>query len=323
MPIVESPYTAPFWLRNGHTQTMWPVLFRKIDILPAQRVRLATPDDDFIDVDIMRAATSPVRRAVILSHGLEGNTRRKYMQGMAKILLRNGWDVVARHLRGCSEEMNRQPGQYHMGATEDVHTVVQYCVAQGYDTLALAGFSMGGSQTLKYLGEAPQRVPPQVQAAVAISVPCDLVGASRKLASPACAVYMIYFMRTMHKKMRIKAAMHKDFPSIDNLERIRTFDVFDEHFTAPINGFRSAMDYWTQSGCGQFLQNIRIPALLLNAADDPFMTPSCFPWDVARRSPWLTLEVPAHGGHVGFVTTTPAYWSELRAAAYLHDIFGR
>lgn len=324
MPITEADYDPPRWLRNGHVQTMWPVLFRKLEPLPAQRVRLDTPDGDFVDLDILRAErpSSQARRAVILSHGLEGNMRRKYMQGMARALLRAGWDVIGRHLRSCSEEMNRLPGMYHMGETEDLHMVSVYAEAQGYDTLVLVGFSMGGSQTLKYLGEAPDRVPAAVKGGVGISVPCDLVGASRKLSSPACAVYMGYFMRTMHRKMRIKAAMHPNFPSVRGLSRVFTFDEFDERFTAPVNGFASALDYWQRCSCHQFLPGITVPVFLVNAADDPFMTPSCFPEEWARSSDRFTLEIPRHGGHVGFVGKESEYWSETRVVHWLRANFG-
>lgn len=352
MPLLQTNYFPPPYLRNGHTQTLWAALFRRSSILACQQVRLTTPDNDFIDLDIMRAepeegeaaklyvkppskswpaasSNSPpaknnvCKRAVVLSHGLEGNTKRPYMLGMAHALLQNGWDVVARHFRGCSGELARQPNNYHMGETNDLHTVVQYCVSLGYSTLALIGFSMGGSQTLKYLAETPKRLPPQVKGGVGISVPCDLVGSAQRLSSPACALYMAYFMRTMLPKVRMQAAKHADFPSIKNLSQVRTFNEFDERFTAPLNGFASALDYWTRAGCGQFLPGLQVPTLLLNAADDPFMTPSCHPIELARQSDLLTLELCPHGGHVGFVLPgQPSYYSELRALSWLREQFG-
>lgn len=321
MPILKSSYIPRWWLRHGHVQTLWPVLFRDIPVLPATRVRVPTPDNDALDVDVMRAALpeDAPRRAVVLTHGLEGNARRKYMQGMARVLLADGWDVLARHLRGCGGTLPRTPAKYHMGETDDLHTVTQWAVAQGYGVIALAGFSMGGSQTLKYLGENPQRVPQQVKAAACVSVPCDLPGASHKLAGASCAVYMAYFMRTMHRRMRLYAATFPDFPSVEGLWRVRTFDAFDGRFTAPLNGYASALDYWTRASCGQFLHGIGVPTFLLNAADDPFMTPSCHPYDAARDNPQLFLEVAEHGGHVGFVQEG-AYYSELRVAEFLRGV---
>lgn len=319
MPLLDSAYAPPWFLRNGHALTLYPVLTRRVPPMPGRRVRLTTFDDDFIDVDVWPGTGGQGRRAVILSHGLEGNSRRKYMRGMGRALARRGWDVFARNIRNCSGEPSKSPRHYHMGATEDLHTVVEYCLSLGYAVLALVGFSMGGSQTLKYLSEAPERVPSQVRAAVAVSVPCDLVASSERLAAPACRIYMMYFLRTLRRKMRIAAARHPDFPSLEGLEAMRTFNEFDERFTAPINGFASAHDYWSRNGCGQFLPRLRVPALLLNAQDDPFMNAPCYPVDTARENPCLFLEMPRHGGHVGFVLPGEEYWSEQRAAAFLQE----
>ena len=324
MPILASDYRPPFWLRNGHVNTMWPVLFRRVAPLALRRTRLEMDDGDFVDLDIAYAhgddRARHGRRAVILSHGLEGNTRRKYMLGMAHTLLAAGWDVVGRNMRGCSGEPARFPVKYHMGETGDVHEIARYCEAQGWETLVLGGFSMGGGQTLKYLGEDPERVPAAVKAGFGISVPCDLVGASRRLSSPECAIYMKYFLRTMLPRMRVMAARHKNFPSLEGLERIRTFDEFDERFTAPLNGFASALDYWTRCGCLPHVGNIRVPTLVINAQDDPFLTPSCTPHEQARRSGHLHLVTPRHGGHVGFAGSAPHYWTESRVAQFLQSL---
>lgn len=323
MPILPSSYSPPLWLRNGHVNTLWPALFRKIEPLPAERVRLEMPDGDFVDVDILRSsmrrgsAGGKADKVAILSHGLEGNTRRAYMQGMARALLAAGWDVVGRNMRGCSGELARFPNKYYMGETGDLHDIALYCMAQGWKTVVMGGFSMGGAQTLKYLGEDPGKVPPAVKAGFGISVPCDLVGASRRLSSPQCAIYMKYFMRTMLPRMRAMAAKHKNFPSLEGLEHIRTFNEFDARFTAPINGFSSALDYWTRCACLPHVENIAVPTLLVNAGDDPFLTPSCTPHEQARRSQHLFLEAPRHGGHVGFAGGGPRYWTESRVVDFL------
>lgn len=321
MPILPCAYSPPFWLRNGHVNTLWPAFFRKIVAHPVRRTRLEMPDGDFVDLDIAHSSCGGgERKAAILSHGLEGNTRRVYMLGMAQALLEAGWDVVGRNMRGCSGELARFPGKYHMGETEDLHAIVQYCQAQGWEKLVLGGFSMGGSQTLKYLGEEPSIVPPVVKAAFGISVPCDLVGASRRLSSSACVIYMKYFMRSMLPRTRAMAARYKDFPSVEGLERIRTFGEFDERFTAPLNGFSSAMDYWTRCACLPHVEKIAVPTLLINAGDDPFLTPSCTPHEQARRSQRLFLETPAYGGHVGFAGVSPRYWTESRVVDFVTSL---
>lgn len=325
MPVVtHSSYVSPFWLRNGHLQTIWPVLFRNPPLPALWRERLETPDGDFIDIDHMTACAG-VRshRVAILSHGLEGDSRRRYMMGMAEVLGRRGWDVVARNFRGCSGVPNRKLSLYHSGETDDLHLVVEYCAALGYATIVLIGFSMGGNQTLKYLGERHRVIPPEVRAAVGISVPCDLEGAADVLSRPSRAPYMAYFLRSLRQKI---AGKHELFPhrvNIDGLERIRTFKEFDDRYTAPLHGFASAEDYWRQSGCLRLLRHIDVPCLLINAADDPFLSPGCYPSRIAESNKAITLEMPLWGGHVGFVTPgRPFYWSEKRAADFLDQVCG-
>lgn len=322
MPIIESSYIPPFWLRNGHGLSLWPVLFRPKLACAYQRQRIDTPDGDFLDLDLLYASNvGPAQRAVILTHGLEGNSQRAYMCGMARRLRQDGWDVIARHMRGCSGEMNRTRRITHMGDTDDLHTVVLHALSLGYERLVVAGFSMGGNQSLKYLVEDLERVPAAVQGCVVFSVPCDLMAAVEVLSRRSHRIYMEYFLRTLRKKMRHKAAHFTDFPDVSGVDKMRTFHEFDGHFTAPVHGFASAEDYWTRSSSAPLLHKLRVPTLLVNAADDPFLAPSCFPWAAARANAQLFLEVPRHGGHVGFVTpgADNVYWSEERAALFLRE----
>lgn len=333
MPCIDSSYYAPVWLRNGHVQTLWPVLFRPKGRLAYERQRISTPDGDVIDLDILPArpadsaapsVPSP-QRAVIISHGLEGNSQRAYVRGMACAFQQAGWGVIARNMRGCAGEPNRTRRITHMGDTDDVHTTVVHALTLGYTQLVLVGFSMGGNQSLNYLCEKPCRVPAAVRAAVAVSVPCDLGSAVEVLSRPSRRLYMEYFLRTLREKMRQKAAQFADFPDVSTVDSMRTFGEFDGHFTAPVHGFSSAMDYWTRSSCGPLLHRLTVPTLLINAADDPFLTPQCYPWDVARDTPHLHLEVPHSGGHVGFVTlhSNNVYWTERRAVAFVAEQLGQ
>ena len=325
MPVVNhSSYNSPIWLRNGHLQTIWPVLFRNPPLPSLWRERLETPDGDFIDIDHIPACAG-IRsgRVAILSHGLEGNSTRRYMLGMAEALNRRGWDVVARNFRGCSGEMNHTLPLYHGGETDDLHLVVQYCVSLGYGSIVLVGFSMGGIQPLKYLGERDRTIPSQVSAAVAVSVPCDMEGAAEVLSLPSRAPYMAYFLRTLRRKVEEKHSRFPDRIDIDGLDRIRTFSEFDDRYTAPLHGFDSARHYWRESGCLRFLEHIDVPFLLINASDDPFLSPDCYPNRIAEANAAMTLEMPPWGGHVGFVTPgQDLYWSEKRAADFLEYICG-
>ena len=186
-----------------------------------------------------------------------------------------------------------------------------------YAHVGLVGFSLGGNMTLKYLGEQGDAAP--VARAVVFSVPVDLAASSAALARWENGLYMRYFLRSLRGKVRAKAAQFPDAVSTAGLGRIRDFRGFDDRYTAPLHGFEDAADYWRRSSSKPFLPAIRVPTLLVNAADDPFLAPACYPTDMARNHAHLTLEVPAHGGHVGFVQfgSEGEYWSEQRAAAFL------
>jgi predicted alpha/beta-fold hydrolase len=323
MPLLPTPvYRPPFPFTSGHAQTIYPTLFRKTPALQPRSERIETPDGDFLDLDWHLTPAGSERLAVI-SHGLEGHARKKYPLGMARALSRAGWDVICFNFRCCSGDMNRLPRFYHSGVTDDLHTVLDHGLVTGrYETAALIGFSMGGNQTLKYLGEDPHLVPEQVRGSVVFSVPCQLDDAVEVMGKRQNRMYMRYFMAGLHRKIRAKAAMFPDLIDPTGLEKIQTFDRFDDRYTAPLHGFRNAADYYTRCSSLQFLDDIRVPTLVVQALDDPFLAASCFPEAAARSNPDLFLEIPPYGGHVGFMGGwgTRNYWSENRAAGFLASV---
>lgn len=327
MPCLQtSTYQAPKWLPSGHSQTIFPSLFRRVPQVAFTRGKLTTSDGDFIildrhTVDGHRDGGEP-KTVVLLSHGLEGNSRRKYMRGMCLAFAAQGWDCLSRNFRACGGQMNLTPGMYHSGQTEDLHTVINHCLDLGYERVLLVGFSMGGNQTLKYLGEDPGRVPPQVAGAVVFSVPCDLPGAAVVLDEPRNAVYMRYFLRTLRQKVRLKHPLFPELYPLDGLDGMRTFAEFDERYTAPVHGFSSALDYWQKAACLPHLHRIQAPTLLVNAGNDPFLSPECYPVAVAEKSARFFLEIPEEGGHVGFSSPLgiKPYWSETRAVEFFRGL---
>lgn len=321
MPVLStSNYRSPRWLRNAHVQTVWPTLCRRVENVGFVRERLSIPDGDFLNLDWLRASSHGSRLA-ILSHGLEGNSRRQYMAGMARALHAQGFDVLAWNYRGCGGELNDRARFYHSGDTSDLRTIIALATA-GYESLSLVGFSVGGNVTLRYLGEAPELVDPRVAGAAVFSVPCDLGACAVQLARPMNAVYLKHFLRSLKDKVRAKAVRFPAAFDVNALAEMRNFVEFDGGVTAPMFGFSNAEDYYTRASSRPVLEAIRVRTLLVNAQDDPFLTKECYPVDEAARSASLYLEVPAHGGHVGFVgganAATPNwYWSEQRAVAWL------
>jgi predicted alpha/beta-fold hydrolase len=320
MPLVPvSSYRPPFLLRNGLLQTVFPTLLRSSPPSFYQRERINTPDDDFLDLDWARTGSS---RIAVLSHGLEGNSRRPYMTGMARMLNRRGWDALAWNYRSCSGEINRRLRMYHNGSIDDLDLVVNHVLWTGsYETVALVGFSLGGNLTLVYLGARARAIDRCVRRAVVFSAPCDLESSARELARPKNRIYMNQFLASLHGKIRAKMALHPGRIDDRDFHLIRDFQGFDDRYTAPIHGFRDAHDYWTQCSSRQFIPAIRIPTLIVNALDDPFLGRACFPFDEASASRHVWLETPDRGGHVGFMefNSDGSYWSERRALEFLEQ----
>lgn len=315
----ETIYNPPIFLRNGHLQTIYPHYFRKADPSFYTRERIDTPDDDFIDIDWALCRSDQL---AIISHGLEGSSHRPYVVGMARALNQAGWDSLAWNYRSCSGEINRQLRFYHNGATDDLDLVIQYALKRNrYKRIALIGFSMGGNLTLLYLGHAGQEVNPAISKAIAFSVPCDLRSSSIILARISNKMYMKRFLKSLHQKVQEKMILFPDEISDKNYKQIKNFKHFDDRYTAPIHGFKNAEDYWEKCSCKPHLKNISIPTLFVNAENDPFLSPECYPVREAALNDYLKLEIPKSGGHAGFVSINPQkiYWSESRTIRFLYE----
>jgi predicted alpha/beta-fold hydrolase len=314
MPILASRFRPPAFLRNGHVQTILPAfLARRLSIV-FEHERLELEDGDFLDLDWARIGGD---KLAILSHGLEGCSDDGYNRGMATALHAAGWDVLAWNLRGCGKEMNRLPRLYHSGETGDLGAVVRFAATK-YSPIALVGFSLGGNLTLKYLGEG--RPHASVIGAVAISVPIDLAASARALDQRwSNRIYLRRFIKSLVAKVETKALRFPDQVDASWIRTIRTFQEFDERYTAPMHGFRDAADYWKKSSARQYLDRITIPTLLLNAHNDPFLTAGCFPFAEAEQNSCLFFEAPESGGHMGFIDLARGSepWFERRVVEFL------
>lgn len=316
----DIPSYRPHWMfRNGHFATIWSGLVRRVDGLEQERERLELEDGDFMDLDWSNAST-PTRKVVILLHGLEGDGQRPYMTGSAKIFNCNGYDACAVNFRGCSGETNRLYRSYHSGATEDLEAVINHILElDKYSEIYIKGFSLGGNMALKYAGEG-RTIPKEVKGIVGISVPCDLHSSLVELLKPKNMLYARRFRKHLVQKLRAKQKQFLDLLPESDLCRIRTLKDFDDIYTSRAHGFSDALDYYRQCSCGQFLGGIQIPVLILNARNDSFLGPSCYPVEAAHVNGKIHLEMPFYGGHVGFYGSGRHYYSEIRAINFLNGI---
>ena len=315
MPLLQSSnFQRPKYLFNGHLETIYPTLFRQVSLTPTHHDLVETHDGDILEVDWHRRGQS---KLLVISHGLEGNSSRSYMLGMAKEALSKGFDVLAWNYRGCGAQLNRKAIFYHSGATYDLDTIVRYA-SPGYTEIALIGFSLGGNLTLKYLGEKRDR-DPKIKRGVAISVPLDLGGACDQISRSAFGVYTRRFLKSLQLKIEKKSSLFPDEFPVEKFASIRSLRDFDNTFTGPLHGFQDAEEYYRINSALQFLPGIEVPSLVLNAQNDPFLSPSCYPTQLAQQLDQVHFEFPIHGGHVGFMRSDSGqpFYSETRAVEFI------
>ncbi|TAI47762.1 YheT family hydrolase [Flagellimonas allohymeniacidonis] len=319
MPLVTSKYRPSLLFRNGHFSTIYAGVMRKVEGVTQHRERITLSDGDFLDVDWSFSQT-PKKGLVILLHGLEGNAQRPYITGSAKIFNTYGFDACAVNYRGCSGEPNLSYRSYHSGATEDLQEVIHHILKQkDYDAIYLKGFSLGGNLLLKYLGESNE-VSEKIKGAIAVSVPCSLRDSCDQLLTAKNVLYAKRFKKHLIAKLRQKQKMFPDLIPDSDIKAIITLKDFDDIYTSRAHNFRDAFDYYAQCSSLQFLREVNIPVLLINASDDSFLGNACYPYAEADKNKNLFLEVPSFGGHVGFWDKDNISYTEKRAIEFLREM---
>jgi len=319
MPIITSKYNPPFWSRSGLISTVYSGLARKVDDVEQPRERITLPDNDFLDLDWTYAAESS-KKVMILLHGLEGHVQRPYITGTAKLCHQNNIDACAVNFRSCSGEPNRLYRSYHSGATEDLEAVINHILSKSkYDAIYIKGISLGANMVLKYTGEE-RDIPKQLKAIIAVSAPCDLKGSCDQLLSFKNKAYAIRFLAHLKQKLKPKLKQFPDQITINDYNSIKTLIDFDHVYTSKAHGFKDAYDYYNKASSLQFLTNIKIPTLIINAHNDSFLSETCYPIKEAQENPNLHLEIPKHGGHVGFIQNGDFYYNEIRALEFASEV---
>lgn len=313
-------YSPSFIFRNGHTSTIYAALVRKINGIGSfTRFKINTPDDDFFEIDYFNRGNHTI---AVLVHGLEGNSQRPYMRGMAKILISSGFDVILMNHRGCSGEENKTYKTYHSGYTDDLAYLVdwinQYCKPQH---IVLIGFSLGGSIVLHYLsGLCPDLN--NVCTGIAVSTPLDLGTTVSKLDSGINRIYVQNFLHTLVPKARKLCARFPDVLSFDALSKINSLQAYDRYVTARIFNFYDETEYYNLCSPFQVINTIQVPFFILAAKDDPFLNFSVTS-DILLScpNPYLKWEHTRYGGHVGWprLMSFDNYWHEVRIMNYLQN----
>ncbi|HEY5899800.1 MAG TPA: alpha/beta fold hydrolase [Burkholderiales bacterium] len=278
----------------GHLETIRAALLRPPRV-PLRRERWETPDGDFVDVDFAGDARLP--RVMVLFHGLEGCSDSHYARALAAALPAAGWRLAIPHWRGCSGEPNRKPRAYHSGDSAEVDWMLRRFQAP----VDAIGVSLGGNALLKWLGEQGTAAAGVVRRAAAISAPLDLSAAGHALDRGLNRLlYTRMFLSTLKPKSLAQLALFPGLFDPGPLRAARTFREFDNLYTAPVHGFRDVDHYWRSSSSGPYLEHIRVPTLVLNARNDPFLPERALLAAAKRPASCVLLEFPRFGGHVGF-----------------------
>ena len=317
MPIIQSDFRPAWWLPGAHAQTVWPSLFRRRILPPITWERVELEDGDFIDL----AWSGPAGgRIVLFLHGLEGSLQSPYAGGIMRQLNRRGFRVCLMHFRGCSGEPNRLSISYHSGKTDDPQRILEHIQStRNSDVYAAVGVSLGGNVLLKWLGERGERM--SLQKAVVMSVPFQLDDAARRMQQGLSRFYQRHLITSLQESYRRKFS-HIGSPLDVDVSKLTTFYLYDDQVTAVLHGFDGVDDYYSHSSSRQFIPRISVPTLMLHARRDPFMFPDTAPSEEELpENVWL--EMPEHGGHVGFISgLIPGwadYWGERRIAQWLSD----
>lgn len=297
-------YSAPRWLPGGQLQTIWPALYsRRYEADPPSftRERWGSPDADFVDVDFATHPTRPLAPQLVLFHGLEGSSQSHYAQAFAHWARQQGLPYAVPHFRGCSGEINLAPRAYHSGDFQEIDWIVRRLKAREPQRQLIAvGISLGGNALMRWAQEMGHEANRVAAAVASVCSPLDLAAAGHAIGRGFNRqVYTRMFLKTMKPKAMERLARHPQLFDCQALEASRDLYEFDNIFTAPLHGFKNTEDYWARASAKPRMADIQIPALALNARNDPFMPAASLPQhgQVGRH---VTLWQPKHGGHVGF-----------------------
>lgn len=323
LSITPRPFVPRRWLENGHAMTVFAwARTRVFPELPAPDARLirVTPDTQVLAHCFWQPSRAG-RPTLLALHGLEGSSDAHYMRGLAHQAWLRGWNAVLLNQRNCGGTEHLTPGLYHSGLTHDPRTVIRTLTAEEHlGPFGVVGYSLGGNLTLRLAGELPDFPDLPVRAVVAVSPTMELDVCVHAIERRVNIPYHYNFVRNLKGRMRRKVAAWPGSFDLTKLRGLWTIRQFDEIYTAPYHGFKNALDYYTRASAMRVADRIPVPALILTAADDPFVPASQFSDPAIQHNPRIVAHVERHGGHCGFVETFEGetqYWAESTAVEFL------
>lgn len=302
-------FVSPWWAFNSHVHTIVESQLIAPKNLDCERIEINTPDNDFLELDIREGEKE--RPVVALFHGLEGSSERFYIRNLMAELSQRGFSSIAMNFRGCGAKLNRQKRFYHSGETDDYKTLIEW-ISDTYPNrpIYVVGFSLGGNAMIKYLGEESNSAP--VEKGVAVSPPYDLKLGSYNLQRGFNRVYEYRFMRTLRSKLELKRVSYPDLPKFSG----STIFDFDDKITAPVHGFKDAIDYYDSCSSKNFLGDVSVPLLLIHSSTDTLTPLEYAPFEVIEQSPFIETMFTKEGGHVGFISS-PRNWLNKTIVSWL------
>lgn len=318
MPARPSRYQPKNILHKwSHWSTIIPAKIKSYPKPFYEEERIELEDSDFLDIYWRRQKKSD--KILILCHGLEGSYDRTYNNTSSDYFFERGYNILAWNYRSCGTELNRTKRLYHHVAIDDLEKIISYVLEKSYQEIYLMGFSMGGALILNYLGQSDADI--RIKGASAISAPLNIQTAAAALKKFPNVVYMKNFIRTLKPKLLAKA---QQFPGELNeamLSQIKSFDEIDNYFTAPLHGFTDKEDYYTKASPIHTIQHIKVPCLLINAKNDPFLGWDSLDDNLFKQHPFIHFILSDYGGHCGFsVKGTKNAWSEIRTEEFFREI---
>jgi uncharacterized protein len=338
MPLLPDRFPgSPIWLPEGHSQTIWPAVFRKVTFPKYFREVFQTRDNDQIFLDwqwqtershskikLDSDRGEDIKPLAILLHGLEGDSNAQYMLGTGKILHEAGFDILAMNCRSCGGEMNKTIRMYNHSDFDDLEETVAHAIECGYHKIFLVGFSMGGTIILNYLLKSKTKIPKELIGTAVVSTPLDLYKAVNQLNNLNNIIYRIRFQVLLQRKTKYKAKQFPGVLPIGKLRKFTTWEQYDKDFTTIIGNFQDEKDFYEKATVVSHLENLKIPTFMLQAKNDSILTPNCFPSEIARCNPNLFLEITKKGGHCGYTTSRKNYpYSEIRIQEFFLELLSK